>query len=77
MVYGVRRGDVGVSRIPIRSLPCLGKGGVLTERILLKRAKARDMFAEGIFLSKTFGKNDKFEVADAGECICALNPLCR
>ena len=44
-------------------LTCADKdNGVLAERIILKRANARDMFAEGIFQSKLPPNTDEFGV---------------
>ena len=45
--------------VHVYRLTCAGEhDGVLAERISLKRANTRDMFAEGIFDSRSLGIND-------------------
>ena len=48
--------------VHVYRLTCAGEhDGVLAERILLRRVNTRDTFAEGIFDSKSLGKNDTLE----------------
>ena len=55
-----RRGQT--REVHVYRLTCAGEhDGVLAERILLKRANIRDMFAEGIFDLKSLGRTDTLE----------------